>query len=92
MAIGKWRLSRTDLKLGQNSKSKIQIFLNFYFFEFFPRFKSVPGSSISHYSLKLVFFRLNGKTVTLILFSKKGQPNIEKVPSSVPVFYLWEYS
>ena len=39
-----------------------------------------------------MFFRLNGKTVTLILFPKKGQPNIEKVPSSVPVFYLWEYS
>ena len=36
-----------DLNLGQNSKNKIQIFLDFAFLIFCPSFKSLPRSSFS---------------------------------------------
>ena len=40
--MGNGGYPRTDLNLVQNSKNKIQIFLDFNFLIFCPRFKSVP--------------------------------------------------
>ena len=49
----------TDLNIGQNSKSKIRVFFYFTFLIFCRRFKSVPGSLISHYYLILPVLIIN---------------------------------